>query len=126
MKNQKAWTIGIIALVVIAIVAGYLVMNKEIEVPVTPAPEAPTGPQTLNVDISNMALNPTDLTIKVGDTVVWTNNDDATHLITGTNGVISSKTMKKGDTYSKTFDKAGTYSYMCQIHPSMKGKIIVE
>lgn len=126
MKNQTAWTIGIIALVVIAVIAGYMLMNKKEAPPAPPVtPPAPTGPQTVNVEISDMAFNPASLTIKVGDTVVWTNKDSVKHLITGDGG-IASKTMSNGDTYPKTFDRAGTYDYMCQIHPSMKGKIIVE
>lgn len=126
MKNQNAWTIGIIALVVIAVIAGYVLMNQK-EAPVAPVtpPAAPTGPQTLNVEMSDMAFNPASLTIKVGDSVAWTNKDDVSHLITGEGG-IASKTISKDGSYSKTFDKAGTYTYMCQIHPSMKGTIVVE
>jgi amicyanin len=131
MKNQTTWTIAMIAVVVIAVIAGYFLMNQK-AAPVAPVvpPQTPTGPQTVNVEISNFAFNPASLTIKAGDTVVWTNKDSVKHLLTNANATgtigISSPALSNGDTYSKTFDKAGTYAYMCQIHPSMKGVIIVE
>ena len=78
-----------------------------------------------SVSIQGFAFNPATLTIKAGTTVTWTNEDSASHTITSA-GFFDSGTVATGQTFSKTFDQPGTYNYACSIHPSMKGKIIVE
>jgi len=76
------------------------------------------------VIIKNFAFDPSDLTIKVGDTVTWINNDGTAHTVKM--DTLESDNLSKGDTFSFTFSDAGTFEYICGIHPSMKGKIIVE
>ena len=93
--------------------------------PVTPTNTATsTSPATVNITIQNFAFSPSDLSIKVGDTVTWTNQDSTQHTITG--GDIQSDPLNKGQTYSFTFNTAGTFNYHCSIHPSMTGKITVQ
>ena len=77
-----------------------------------------------SVSIENFAFAPDTLTIKAGSTVVWTNNDSASHNIKI--GDTTSPMMAKGQTFEMTFDTKGTFDYICGVHPSMKGKIIVE
>lgn len=84
------------------------------------ASTAPTA-----VSIANFAFDPASVTVKVGDTVTWTNNDSTTHTITGDGG-LNSGDVAPGSTYSKTFDKAGTYSYHCSIHKTMTGTVVVQ
>ena len=80
-----------------------------------------------SVEISNFAYSPQEVTVKVGDTVTWTNMDSAIHTVTSDNGnELDSATLSQGDTYSHTFESAGTYDYHCTIHPYMKGKVVVE
>ena len=62
--------------------------------------------------------------VKKGDTVVWTNKDSAPHTVTG--GSLNSGTLSGGQTYSFTFNAAGTVSYACSFHPSMTGKVVVQ
>ena len=76
------------------------------------------------VIIENFAFDSSDLTIKVGDTVTWTNNDGAAHTVKI--DTIESDNLSEGDTFSFTFSDAGTFEYICGIHPYMNGKIIVE
>ena len=83
-----------------------------------------------NHDISiteNMDFDPEELTITVGDTVTWTNNDGMSHTATSTSGPESfdSGNMGSGDTWSFTFTEAGTYEYKCDYHSSMTATIIV-
>ncbi len=85
---------------------------------------APVGPTEHQVNMKNFAFQPRELTIKVGDTVTWTEQDSVSHTTTG--DIWDSGTLSQGQTHSKTFDKAGTYDYDCSYHPSMKGKVIVE
>ena len=77
------------------------------------------------VSIQNFAYNPTDLTVAVGTTVTWTNNDSVSHTVIGDNGGPDSGTIAPGGTYHYTFTTAGTYSYHCAIHPSMTGSVTV-
>ncbi|MCL5985529.1 MAG: cupredoxin family copper-binding protein [Actinobacteria bacterium] len=83
------------------------------------------APATGNkITIQNFAFNPSEIQIKVGETVTWTNMDSAPHTIKSDS--FNSSTLNNGDSFSFTFDKSGNYDYSCGIHPNMKGKIIVE
>jgi len=77
-----------------------------------------------SVTIQNFAFNPQTLTVAVGTTVTWTNQDSATHKINS--NTFNSSDLSKGATFSYTFQTPGTYDYSCSIHPYMTGKIIVQ
>ena len=77
------------------------------------------------VDIT-MEFSPSTLNVSVGDTVTWTNKHTMTHSATADNGTFDSGNLAPGETYSFTFDTAGTYTYKCNIHSSMTGTIVVE
>jgi plastocyanin len=114
-------------LMAFVLLAGFSCQNKQ-TAPVgqpTPAIESPkTTENTKNIAIKNFAFSPAELTIKAGDTVIWTNDDSAPHTIKSEN--FNSQTLSTGDIFSFKFARLGTYDYICGIHPSMKGKIIVE
>jgi len=76
----------------------------------------------------DMKFNPEDLTINIGDTVTWTNNDSMGHTATSTSGPASfdSGNIAAGATWPFTFTEAGTYSYKCDYHGSMTASITVE
>jgi LPXTG-motif cell wall-anchored protein len=78
-----------------------------------------------SVSIVDFAFNPGSITVNAGDTVQWTNNGKVPegHDVTGDG--LDSGQLKSGDTYSHTFNAAGTFSYICSIHPSMKGTVKV-
>ncbi len=96
--------------------------------PVSNPPSAPTeSSKTYNIDIKSFAFSPSTLTIKKGDKVVWTNKDSAGHTVTSDFGnELNSGTLSNGESYSHTFNTAGTFEYHCAPHPFMKAKIIVE
>ena len=82
-----------------------------------------------SVDIVNLAYNPAELTVQVGDTVTWTNNDGLAHTATsdpGAPAAFDSSTIAPGGTFQFTFDVVGTYAYHCAIHASMHGTVVVE
>ena len=76
------------------------------------------------VTIEGDKFSPAELTIKVGDTVTWTNLDSVNHTIVF--DTFQSTSLKKNDTYQHTFDTAGTFDYICSIHTFMKATIIVK
>lgn len=83
-------------------------------------------PQRVSVSIRDMAYSPASVTVKVGDTVVWTNRDDQDHTVNARDGSFSSGNLKPGDTFTHRFAKAGKYAYSCSLHPRMKGTVVVE
>ncbi len=91
------------------------------------APAKPAAAGTKSVMIMNYAFSPASLTVSVGDTVTWTNEDTAPHTVTVTNGPVKfdSGTLQKGQSFSYTFTVAGTYSYYCAVHPDMVASVTV-
>lgn len=81
--------------------------------------------QSHAVAIEGFAFAPGDLTISVGDKVVFTNEDRAPHTATADNGSFDTGTLQKGQAATITFNAAGTYSYFCAVHPHMKATITV-
>jgi plastocyanin len=77
------------------------------------------------VSIANFSFTPAKLSISVGTTVIWTNNDTVTHTVTADQGTFDSNNLSPGSTFSFTFSQAGSYPYHCKIHPSMTGTINV-
>jgi plastocyanin len=81
--------------------------------------------KTFSVAIQNNAFSPKELTVSAGDSVTWTNNDAMLHDV-DIDDLAKSPDMHKGETFTQTFGKAGTYHYDCDIHPFMKGTVIVK
>jgi plastocyanin len=77
------------------------------------------------VAITDFAFSPASLDIGIGTTVTWTNEDSTQHTATAGDGSFDSGALAQGDTFSHTFDTAGTYDYICKIHPNMKATITV-
>jgi plastocyanin len=77
------------------------------------------------VTIDNFTFSPPELTVKVGDTVTWTNHDDIPHTVVSA-GKFRSKAMDTDNSFSFTFVAAGDYKYFCSLHPHMTGMIKVE
>src|SRR5512142_174279 len=77
----------------------------------TPTPGVPGS--EVKIAISGFKFDPATITIPVGTTVTWTNQDSVDHLVAGDDGNWKSETLAKDATYSHTFDKAGTYTYIC-------------
>lgn len=98
------------------------------EAPVA-ASEVPEGAIVVNID--KMKYDNTDLKVKVGDTVVWINQEVMPHNVDFKAGVVGENELKgpmlkKGESFSITFNEAGVYDYYCTPHPFMRGKVTVE
>lgn len=87
---------------------------------------AKSAPADVSVNIMNFAFQPTPLTIPVGTTVVWTNQDSVSHTATSdTAGVFDTGVLAKGQSGKMTFNTVGTFAYHCNIHPFMHGMVVV-
>jgi plastocyanin len=83
---------------------------------------------TESVTMAHYMFSPASLTVRVGDTVTWTNTDQAPHDVTTTSAPvpIHSPTLKTGMTWTYTFTTPGTYAYICSIHPDMHATLVVQ
>lgn len=135
MKTIKKYSKSIFILMPIQIMALFLLLgcSKSSNMySYTPTPTPTPGKGSNSVSISGMAFNPASLTVAVGTTVTWTNNDAIAHTVTSDTGLFDSGSISAtggysgGGTYSYTFATAGTYNYHCMIHPMMTAKIIVQ
>ena len=83
-------------------------------------------------DTADGCFIPSPVTIPMGGTVTWENNDTAAHTATGgsategPSGVFDSSLIMAGSSFSHTFEDAGTFDYFCMVHPWMAGTVIVE
>lgn len=92
--------------------------------PKAPLVQRSARPQNA-VAIKNFAFTPRLLRAKPGTTIRWRNADDAPHTVSATDGSFASKTLRAGAAYTRRFSRAGTYAYICAVHPQMKGRIVV-
>ncbi len=75
--------------------------------------------------MGDLFFSPVSVSIAVGDTVTWHNTGQAPHNATADDGSFKTPTINNGESASHTFTQAGTFSYICTIHPQMKGTIRV-
>jgi len=88
---------------------------------------APSGDaeRSEKVEIVDFAYDPDPVTIEEGGKVIWQNEDSAPHTATADDGSFDTGTIEEGKLKSETFKKAGTYTYICSIHPEMHGTVEV-
>jgi plastocyanin len=81
-------------------------------------------PKTVTGSIVAFAFNPNPISVSVGDTVRWTNNDPVDHTTTSA-GNWNSGSLTPGASFSEVFESPGTFNYFCSIHPSMTATVVV-
>jgi plastocyanin len=80
--------------------------------------------QTITMD--GTSFKPPDLTVKIGDTIVWRNDDPFPHTATSTAGAFDSKPLAPSGSFTFTPKAKGDYPYKCTLHPTMRGMIHVK
>jgi plastocyanin len=86
-------------------------------------PDSPSAATAHSVAVKDDYFSPSRIRIDKGDKVIWRWRGGSSHDVTG--GSWGSSAMQRG-TYAKTFRRAGTYRYVCTLHPGMGGRIIVD
>jgi len=126
------WVILCVVLVTVIVLSGCTSNSPLSQNPVTPTTTPIQLSATPIVNIQNFAFTPAVIPIPAGTTVTWINMDTADHTVvsdtqgsTAQGALFSSPSLPKGASYSFKFDKTGTYTYHCSIHPSMKGTVVV-
>jgi plastocyanin len=105
--------------------------QTETETTVQNTVSIPQGSSSPGCEITNECFLPSTLTVPVGTTVTWTNDDSAAHTVTSgqdatPDGFFDSSLFLAGKTFSYTFDEPGEYEYFCFVHLWMKGEVVVE
>ena len=77
------------------------------------------------VSIANFAFAPSPLTVAAGSTVTWSNDDGAPHALAFTDGAPPSDLLLPGARFERRFASAGTFDYVCSVHPYMQGRVTV-
>ena len=99
--------------------------------PFTGVISLPEGSGVPGCEATNECYIPAEVTVNVGDTVTWSNDDTAAHTVTsgtptdGPDGLFDSSLFMAGTTFEYTFDEAGTFDYFCMVHPWMVGTVTV-
>jgi plastocyanin len=78
------------------------------------------------VHVKNFAFAPATVNVSVGTKVTWQFDDSVSHNVTASDNSFTSNDLNGGATFSFTFNKAGTYNYICSIHPRMKASVVVK
>lgn len=86
---------------------------------------APAAKPAVVVHMHNFKFVPAVVRIKPGDTVEWINDDNDAHTVDSTSRLFDSGGLDTNDKWSHAFKTAGTFSYICALHPYMKGAVIV-
>jgi plastocyanin len=97
--------------------------NMPADTAVSTVPAAPVAGDAVNID--NFAFAPATLTVHAGSTVTWTNRDEEPHTVVANDGSFHSPGMGSQATFSYTFPKAGTFDYVCSVHPFMHATVVV-
>lgn len=83
--------------------------------------------ETHYIEIKQMQFVPAELEVAPGDSVIWTNEDIVQHNVVEENdGSWESEFLSKGESFGIKITESGTLSYLCTIHPVMKGKIMIK
>jgi len=93
----------------------------------TPVPEpTPTPISSLEkIKISGFKFVDNEISINVGTSIIWTNNDTSMHTATSIDSKFDSGYLYENQTYEFKFLNAGIYTYRCSLHSGMIGKINV-
>jgi plastocyanin len=85
----------------------------------------PVHAATVHISMENLEISPAEVSVKVGDSVEWTNKDELAHTATARNGDFDVNLPPKT---SATFvvKKAGTVDYYCRYHPNMTATLKIQ
>ncbi len=85
-----------------------------------------TAEGTREVVMKNFKFEPNELTVKVGQSVTWRNEDTAKHDAFSEESGLDTNDIGEGGEVTFQPDEPGTINYICSIHPQMKGTLTVE
>jgi plastocyanin len=105
---------------ILTALAAALLLGLPVAAPAASAPAATT------VHIKNFMFVPASVTVALGTTVTFVNDDQEPHTVTSNDKSFDSEGLDTNQKFTHAFTKAGTYMYFCEVHPYMHGTVIVK
>ncbi|MDO9097656.1 MAG: plastocyanin/azurin family copper-binding protein [Candidatus Methanoperedens sp.] len=121
---KKTWLIGFLIFVVLVSGCTSAPDTAPQQKATPPKQATPPPPMSVDIRIEDFMFFPPEVILAKGGTVTWSNKDTYEHTVTS--GDFASSKLGQGQTFSHTFNDAGTYDYWCTIHASMRAKVIVK
>ena len=127
-RARLLWTLG----ATLALGTGTLIgcfSKREATAPTEGACSLPLGegvPGSTVIVIRDFAFGPGEVRVRVGDRITWLNCDEDQHTTTADGGQWASGLLSPGDGFTQSFPTAGEFTYHCEPHPFMTGRVIVE
>jgi plastocyanin len=135
--NKVLVSAGLLILVILIATVSYLVFHTS---PNTKAPHGesialtPTKLAPATVSITSTAFVPATISVRPGQAVIWTNTDNARHLVASDPypnddalpGLNSQQAIEPSGTYSYVFSKVGTYTYHDNLNPNLTATVLVK
>jgi predicted secreted protein with PEFG-CTERM motif len=126
---MKTIVIGSIFVLVALMTVAPAVFADHVEETVSIIP----GSSAPGCETTNICYDPSEVTVDVGSQVTWSNDDTAAHTVTsgdinkdGPDGHFDSGLFMAGKSFSNKFEEVGEFPYFCQVHPWMKGIVVVQ
>ena len=91
----------------------------------TPIPKKVDEINEENINISGFQFLDKEISINVGTTITWTNKDNSIHTASSIDYKFDSGYLNQNQYYEFKFRSAGIYTYRCNLHSGMIGKISV-
>jgi len=126
---MRTWfVIALVALTALAAGGGWRIGRTDIDTTIgTATAIAATSPaEAPRIGIAKFQFGPSTVTVPVGTTVTWVNQDDDAHTVTADDGRFSSAGLDHDEQFSYRFAAPGTYAYHCALHPHMTARIVVK
>ncbi len=80
----------------------------------------------VRIGIRDRSFTPAEVSVTVGQKILWTNEEDEIHDVRATGGAqFASRTLKRDQSFEYTPAKAGVIRYRCTIHAGQTGQITV-
>jgi plastocyanin len=129
-RKLSVWAFVIMSAMLMMACGGPAVSPASTSAPVTPGESGQAGSVTAMVTVRDFEFSPKVLTVKKGTMVIWTNQGQAKHTVTADAKNFDGQIMP-GQTFTFTFDTAGTFAYYCTFHggaggKGMSGSIVVQ
>jgi len=134
-EDREHWRTGggphprspaLLAALMAVLIATVLVVAGCAQSDATPPATDSGGDGTVRVAMVDMGFDPETVTVRVGQSVTWVNEDSVSHNAVADDGSWKTEIFADGGSVTLTFDTPGTYAYRCTPHPAMKGTVIVE
>mgnify|MGYP001567587401 CR=1 FL=1 len=135
--NWPAFGLIITFIFIGVVLVGYLFLNSKSseKPPVIPPTTNVTVVKQAQITITKDGFVPAQINVKKGTEVIWTNTDEAAHQVASDphpthdklKGLGDGEVLAKGESFSFTFEKSGSYSYHDHLNPlKFNGKVVVE